>query len=113
STGPSFGDRPLQNALAGGAVEGWFDGRILFLEGVNQGNDLLVIQRAIKNDFAFDFGGFFQGCRLESRRQQQPGGKNQKGYIGNALRRHCFNQAWPTKRSSIGSVVFIKPCSIW
>ena len=49
----------LQNPLARPTVEGRFDGGVLFLEGVNQGNDLLVVQRAIKNDFAFDSGGLF------------------------------------------------------
>ena len=49
----------LQNPLARPTVKGRFDGGVLFLEGVNQGNDLLVVQRAIKNDFAFDSGGLF------------------------------------------------------
>src|SRR5262249_41303105 len=52
--------RALQNPLAGGTVERRFDGRIFFLECINQGDDLLVIQRAVKNDFAFDSGGLFR-----------------------------------------------------
>jgi hypothetical protein len=41
---PRFRYSPLQNALAGGTVEGWFDEGILFLECVNQSDDLLVAQ---------------------------------------------------------------------
>src|SRR5215471_2453425 len=104
--------RALQNPLAGGTVERWFDGRIFLLEGINQGDDLLVIQRAVKNDFAFDSGGLFQGCRFGGRRQEQPGDEKQKNLKGNAPLLHCFNHAWPTKRSSMGNVVFMRPCSI-
>src|SRR5262245_31901018 len=53
--------RALQNPLAGGTVERRFDGRIFFLECINQGDDLLVIQRAVKNDFTLGSGGFFEG----------------------------------------------------
>src|SRR5215471_13204748 len=56
--------RALQNPLACGTVERRFDGRIFLLEGINQGDDLLVIQRAVKNDFTLGSGGFFEGRRL-------------------------------------------------
>ena len=49
----------LQHPFARPTVERRFDGGVLFLEGVNQGNDLLIVQRAIKNDFAFDSSGLF------------------------------------------------------
>jgi hypothetical protein len=54
-----FGDRALQNALTGGAVEGGFDEGILFLERLDQGGDRLVVQRVVEDDFAFGSGGLF------------------------------------------------------
>ena len=34
---------------------------IFFLEGIDQGNDLFVVERAVKNDFTLGFGGVFEG----------------------------------------------------
>ena len=66
-----FRDCALQNPFACPAVKRRLDVRVLFLEGVDQGNDLFVVQRAIKNDFAFGFGGVFEGRGVWNRRQQK------------------------------------------
>ena len=61
AAGFRFGVGPLQDALAGAAVKGRLDRRIFFLEGVDQGDDLLVVERAIEYNLAFGAGGVIEG----------------------------------------------------
>ena len=56
----------LQDSFAGRAVKGRFDERVLFLECIDQSDDLLVVQRAVEDDLALGFGGVFDRCRLGS-----------------------------------------------
>src|SRR5262245_1463859 len=69
TSSPGLSQRALQNTLAGGTIERRFDGRIFFLKGIDQSDDLLVVQRTVKNDFALGSGGLFQGRRLWNRRR--------------------------------------------
>jgi hypothetical protein len=64
-TGLRFSYGALQNPLARSSIERRFDGGVLLLKGVHQGDDLLVVQRAIKHDFVL---GFFHGRRARDRR---------------------------------------------
>src|SRR5919108_560562 len=57
ASGSGFGERTLQNSFTGCTVKGRFDERIFPLEGVHQGNDLLIVKRAVEYDFAFRFSG--------------------------------------------------------
>ena len=56
ASGFGLGVGALQNPLAGAAVKRWLDVGILLLEGIDQGDDLIVVQRAVEYDLAFGFG---------------------------------------------------------
>ena len=54
-------DRALQNSIAGAAIKRRLDVRILFLEGVDESDDLFIVERAVEDDFAFGLGGVLEG----------------------------------------------------
>ena len=64
AAGLGFGVGPLQHPFACAAVKGWFDRRVSFLEGVDEADDLFVVERAIKHHFAFAARGFLQCGRV-------------------------------------------------
>src|SRR6516165_8198628 len=59
TAGFGFRRSALQNALAGAAVKGWLDERIFLLEGINERDNLFIIERAVKNYFPLSFGAIF------------------------------------------------------
>ena len=111
AAGFGFRDCALQNSLAGAAVKRRLDVRIFFLEGVDQGNDLLVVERAVKNDFAFGFGGVFEGRGAARVAADKTNRTNRTNMLASSIVSCAYT--CPMNSSSIGSVVFIRPCSIW